>query len=251
MRFTCGRMSDPTPLVRHVYQTYIEVTLGWMRRGVLTDIDASLFESLYRECAGRLPGTLLHNPYINYYDHDSHPRDTPPIYTPSKLYVFRDVQAAVTCDTEHREGGGNQEEAPECTIAIREPDPSVGQSLLTACRTICQHQPVTHLYIWGLRCDDVTEPDVFNISRNAMSLVLWKCRLPAAVLNHLLHQMSDCTTLRTKDLFGTSLTGVTSLNLRNMAASLTYLDLWAHEDVPGSVCECVYTAPTPRASAAH
>ena len=200
--------------------------------------DPSLFVLLYRECTGRLPSHPLHNPYINYYS--SYTRDTSPIYTPSKLYVFCDMLAAVTCDTEHREGGGNQEEAPECAIAISRPDPSVAQSLLTACHTICQHQPVTDLWIEELECDDVTEADVFNMSRNTVSLVLDMCRLPAAVLNHLLHQMSGCTTVRTIDLQDTSLAGVTSLNLSNMAMSLTHLCLQSTEMSP-ELCESVCT----------
>ena len=196
---------------------------------------------LYRESAGRLLYKPLHNPYINY-PFLSLPelRDTSAMYTPSKLYFFHGKRAAVTCDTEHREGGGNQEEAPGCAIVIREPHQSVGQSLLAACRTICQHQPVTDLWIWKLVCDDVTEPDVFNMSRNAVSLVLSFCRLPAAVLNHLLHQVSNCATLRTIDIQWTSLAGVTSLNLSNMAASLTRLDL-SNTEMSPELCESVCT----------
>ena len=212
-----------------------------MRGGVHPYMDASLFESLYRECTGRLPGHPLHNPYINYYDHCySYARDTSPIYIPSKLYVFEGMREDVTCGTEHRGGGGNQEEAPECAIAIWEPHPSVAQSLLTACHTICQHQPVTDLYIERLECDNVAEPEVFTMSKNAVSLRLPDCRLPAAVLNHLLHQMSDCTTLHTIHLLNTSLAGVTSLNLSNMAASLTHLSLWDTEMSP-ELCESVCT----------
>ena len=211
-----------------------------MRSGDRPDIDPLLFESLYRECAGRLPGHPLHNPYVNYYRR----RDTSPIYTPSKLYVFDFMDEAVTCDTEHREGGGNQEEAPGCVIVIYKPYPSVGQSLLATCRTICQHQPVTDLLIDGLECVDVTEPDdVFTMSRNAVSLRLQDCRLPAAVLSHLLQQMSDCATLRTILLRGTSLAGVTSLNLSNMAESLTCLDL-RYTGMSPELCESVCTQLT-------
>ena len=217
-----------------------------MRRGGFFKIaDASLFESLYSESTGRLPYQPLHNPYINYYNHDtfrSHcgPIDKSPVYTPSKLYVFDHMRAAVTCSTEQRGGGGIEEEALGCAIGIFHADPRITQRLLTVCHKICQHQPVTHLCIDWLRCDDVTEPDVFTMSRNAVSLVLQACRLPAAVLNHLLHQMSDCATLRTIELRDTSLAGVTSLNLSNMAVSLTRLVLHGTEMSP-ELCERVCT----------
>ena len=78
--FTCGLMSNPNPLVGHVYQIHREEqVLEEIRKGdhpafsfdILEKYSVlymyrSLFESLYHESAVKLPGQSLHNPHINW-----------------------------------------------------------------------------------------------------------------------------------------------------------------------------------------
>ena len=220
----------------------MEEKLDEMRRGYHPyTAGVALIESLYRESRVSLPGQPYHNAHINYYINPRYcpgPRDTSPIYTPSKQYVFSQMKEVVTFNTEHKGGEGDQEETLGCAICIVSPDPSVTKSLLTACRTISQHQPITDLCIEELLCDDITEIDVFTMGRNAVSLRLESCSLPLDMLNHLLHQMSDCNTLRTIHLWDTSLEEGTSLNLSNKGVSLTRLVLWNTWMSP-ELCESV------------
>ena len=101
VKFVCGLMPDPRPLVDHVYTAFSEHELGKLEASYTPYIVTSLFESLYQESAVPLPGSAFHNQHINYYSHyidDSRkrPRDTTPVFTPSKLYIFSDMEEDVT-----------------------------------------------------------------------------------------------------------------------------------------------------------
>ena len=103
VKFVCGLMPDPRPLVDHVYTALIEHQKEEMRSPDGTPyIYRDLLESLYQESAVPLPGSALHNKHINYYDHEEddrvrRPRDTTPVFTPCKLYLFEWDEGR--CDT--------------------------------------------------------------------------------------------------------------------------------------------------------
>ena len=149
VKFTCGLMPDPRPLVDYVYTTCIEYVLEQMRnRSYMAHLDTSNFESLYRESAVPLPGSALHNQHINYYDHISAgPRDTTTVFIPSKLYVFNSMKEVVKLDNktpETRVKDPGQSESngdpQECTIWVHYP---LTKNLLSLCETISASQPVT------------------------------------------------------------------------------------------------------------
>ena len=100
----CGLMLDPRPLVDHVYSTMITFLLKESRPlEYKPGINSTLLESIYKEAAIQLPGSALHNQHINYYDHvmdddTKRPRDSTPIYTPSKVYIFNEMMENVTVD---------------------------------------------------------------------------------------------------------------------------------------------------------
>ena len=88
MLFAVGLMSDPTPLVDHVYQMMINDKLEQMRNEKYyysSLYDNGLLKSLYTESQVQLPGHPLHNQHINYYDHSDDDIENIPIYLPSKL----------------------------------------------------------------------------------------------------------------------------------------------------------------------
>ena len=78
--FTVGLMSDPTPLVDHVYELYGDRMATLMRGGQVDDDiedklkrlgkdinDISILDSFYKESTIQLSGTAFHNKHINYY----------------------------------------------------------------------------------------------------------------------------------------------------------------------------------------
>ena len=146
MKFICGLMADPRPLVDHVYTAFHEYELGQMRSSNSTPlIGTSLLESLYQESAVPLPGSAHHNQHINYYGHywddrEKRPRDTTPMFTPSKLYLFNEMTEDVTLEHRTPEPGvtrctdpgksePNSDNNQECAIWIHEPDESLKERL--------------------------------------------------------------------------------------------------------------------------
>ena len=126
MLFAVGLMSDPTPIVDHVYQMVIDDKLHWIRNDsyyYLFHYHNDLLKTLYCESQVQLPGHPLHNKYINYYND----RDTTPIYFPSKVYEFHYVKHDIVLASEHRE---QEVEIPECALIIVDPDEAVTQNLL-------------------------------------------------------------------------------------------------------------------------
>ena len=96
MKFVCGLLPDPRLLMDHVYTSLNEHIMRTMRN-LFSQlyIDTSLLESLYQESAVPLLDSVLHNQHINYYDR-FRPRDTTPVFTPSKLYMFECMMEDVT-----------------------------------------------------------------------------------------------------------------------------------------------------------
>ena len=140
VKFTCGLMPDPRPLVDHVYTTCIENFLEEMRSKPIhgADIGTNIIESLYQESAVPLPGSARHNQHINYYCHDyddwkKRPRAMTPVFTPSKLFVFKSMKEDVrleqrTTETEINRDPGQSEpnsDPQECAIWIDMPDKSL------------------------------------------------------------------------------------------------------------------------------
>ena len=145
--FLCGLMSDPTPLVKHVYQMCVQEKQQKMVDGGNPSIrweERGLFQSLYTESAIPLPGRPLHNAYINYYSHEYYEGelDTSPVYTPSQLFIFKYISHGLVCNYH---GTAKSEELPDSAINMYGPaDIATGQ-LLAIIRTISQHQPISHL----------------------------------------------------------------------------------------------------------
>ena len=217
VKFTVGLMSDPTLLVRHVYEMYIEWILGVMRTGQ-RDIetedmlhrlginvhDRALFTSMYRESKIQLPDHPLNNQYINYYTHEDNddnnkrPRNTTQIYTPSRLYYFNNMKKLIASD-EHRE---EHDEIPDCAVIINKPAVSVTRNLLSAIRNISQQQRITNLQVVDVQIDDRTKADIFNMSQNALSLHARNCDLPSGVIKNLLQQLNHCKRMTRLQVLG-------------------------------------------------
>ena len=205
MKFVCGLMADPRPLVDHVYSAFSEDILGKMKTSdYMTYPDTSLLESLYQESTVPLPGSVLHNQHINYYNHlvdDNEPRETP-VFTPSKLYVFGDMEEDVTLGHRTPEPGvagctdpgksePNRFNNQECAIWIYEPDGSLTERLLSLCRTISASQPVTdfRLVLFHNICE-LTEANVPIMSKGPKSLVLEYVNVSSSIWNYLLQHES-------------------------------------------------------------
>ena len=209
VKFICGLMADPRLLVDHVHTAFNEDVLEEMRASnEIPDIDTSLLESLYQASAVPLPDSALHNQHVNYYDHyrddlKKIPRDTTPVFTPSKLYVFdwmeedvtlehRTPEPGVTGCTDPGQSEPNSFNNQECAIWINEPYESLTERLLSLCRTISASQPVTDFHL-QLNYDnryDLTEANVPIMSKEAMSLVLENVDVSSSGWNYLLQHES-------------------------------------------------------------
>ena len=241
MFFAVGLMSDPNPLVDHVYQIFINDRLEEMKNEghyFRSYYDDDLLKSLYTESQVQLPGHPLHNKHINFYSHrDDHfyrrQIETTPIYFPSKVYVFSYITRDILLSTEH---GEQEAEMPECELIVdHNPCEAVTQSLISNCQAIMRHQAINNLYIKYI---DLLEIFAFNISKHIQSVKLSVCDFTSQTLNLLMEQINECTALRKIDLSFTNLPGISSLTLRNKT-SLTHLDLhstWMSRGFSWSVC---------------
>ena len=203
-KFICGLMSDPRPLVDHVYTAFHEHVLEKMRTSDrVPDIDRSLYEFLYQESAVPLPGSALHNQHINYYSYRYGPGDMTPVFIPCKLYMFKHIKEDVTLGHRTPEPGvtgctdpgqsePNSFNNQECAIWIHVPDESLTERLLSLCRTISASQPVTDFHL-ELKSDDrydLTEANVPIMSKEPKSLVLEHLNASSSVLTYLLQHES-------------------------------------------------------------
>ena len=186
-------MSDPTPLVNHVYQMWIDEQLQHTRnKGALPpEMHAEeSFRSLYKESTFKLTGYPLHNQHINYYNHlsEAH-RDTTPIHLPSKLFWFRYMKESITCEDQPKNNT-----VPDCVMWIEQPSTPVKKALLSTCVRISEIQPVTDLCMSSVRCKGWPASNLFKISESAQSVTLNDCTLPSSTmnpLNNLIHLISD------------------------------------------------------------
>ena len=236
--FAVGLMSDPTPLVDHVYQMKIDEKLAEMRKEndfFTSEYYDDLLKSLYAESKIQLPGHPLHNQHINYYDHLHDDIDNRPIYFPSKIYQFQNIKNDIVLGIEQREQEG---ELPECALIINFVNLKKAQSLLSNCQVIMKNQAINNLFMQNVEHTDFPQTFAFNISKYIQLLTLERCDFPSQTLNHLMEQINECSTLRKIDLQYTTLRSVSSLTLCNKTL-LTHLNLsYTHmsQELSRSVC---------------
>ena len=216
--FASDLLKDPLPVGYHLYEG-LEYT-------AYRPTGKHRAYTFYQEAGLPVPKNLFHNQWINHYNHRDDKMakrsiDVTPIHIPSKSYVFDEMEEAVDCGIKHEEQKQGYE---ECSITIKSPDKLITKSLFSTIHTIGRYQTVNYLDLTNLRCDDVEESEVFNISKNAQSIKLQNCSLPPETLNHLIQQVNGCTTMRKISFLDTDLGPVSSLNLTNKQA-LTHLDL--------------------------
>ena len=200
-------MKDPTPLVDHIYETFVEIVChglspcGFLRSDETLnrllaqgkDINSTnLFNTLYTESRVPLFGHALYNQFVyikgNY-------KGEGKIVAPSKLYVFNRMSKDDVPLSKFAEQDGS-EEAPECILWITEPDAVAVKSLFSTCYEISKHQPVTHLLIDDVSCKDLTPAEVLLLSRNIQVVAMENCDLPISFWKKILHQLFDCVNLR-------------------------------------------------------
>ena len=223
--FTCGLMTNATALVEFVYEMWIERMRDELRLAYYPSfsMDKYLFQSMYAESPIPLPGAPHHNKFVNIFD----PSDWPVIRGISKLYRFYSVERDILVDCEPEAGVSSTsgDKRPECSIFINMPKrEEAAKSLFCACQQISQKQPIRDLCVYHHQCKEVTNPHVFNLSQNAVSVKMEDVKYPDDVVAHLVSKINSCTTLSLLDLNHTSLQSVTSLNLHDMT-SLIRLDL--------------------------
>ena len=205
-------------MVDHVYITLNEYILEEMRNNITIYpryTERGLLESMYQESAVPLSGSALHNQHINYYyhyidDREKRPRDTTPVFTPSKLFVFRSMEEVVTLgqrtteieipnSTDSGQLELNNFDNQKCAIWIEWPDESLTERLLSLCQTISTSQPVTDLHLnYGDKLElterydkcELTEANVPIMSKEIKSLVLKGVDMSSSVLNYLLQHES-------------------------------------------------------------
>ena len=178
---------------------------------------------MYAESTVALSGEPFHNKFVNIFE----PSDWPMIRRISKLYRFYSLELEIlwNCQQEAEVVITSGNKSPGCSIFINMPrNEDAARSLLSICRQISQNQPIRDLCIFHHQCKEVTIPDVFNLSQNAVSVKLQDVKYPDDVIAHLVSKINTCTTLSLLDLNHTSLQSVTSLNLHDMT-SLIRLDL--------------------------
>ena len=169
-------MSDPTPIIHIVFE-------HWINDGQKS-AGKTLIEAMFHEVGLPVPENLLHNQWINYYNR----KDVSPVYVPSKMYSFKDVKSSVYCNIQHKNS-----ETPECIMWINDPHKDVVNHILSICQDIGRSQKITDLYLRHVsyqHLPDLPDPEVFNMSKTAQSVILDHCVLPHQTLNHLMQQIT-------------------------------------------------------------
>ena len=227
--FAVGLMSNPTSLVDHVYQLYIESKLEHMKNDMYYHrslVDRDLLKSLYTESKVQLTGNALHNQHINCYDHEQEDqfkrqRDNTSIYIPNKVYEFTHMKEIAMLDTGFDE---QQKEITHCALIFINPEKDVIKRLLTKIQMIMEKQVINNLYMDRVKCTDLPQPFMFNIGKNIQLLTLKTCFFPQPTKSHLIKQINQSSTIRKIDLEDTEMKDVASLTLNNKAL-LTHLNL--------------------------
>ena len=179
-----GLMPDPTQVIQSYF---LCMSTGYRWTDGQKSAAKVLIEAMFREAGLPVPKNLLHNQWINYYDHqDSLFNDTTPVYIPSRMYWFNDLKSSV--NIYHGEM-----EIPECIIWISYPTEAVVNRLFAICQNISLSQKITNLYLKRVNYQhlpDNTDPEVFNMSKTAQSVTLEHCVLPSQILDNLMQQIS-------------------------------------------------------------
>ena len=198
-------MKDPTPLVEHVYEAYVETFCNVFnpacvdsnaktQRRLLAQgkdiFDVSLFNILYTESIVPLFGSAHYNQFVCINESDEGEIDTP-----SKMYVFSEMSEDDVPFTKFAEQNGS-EEAPDCIMWIIKPESAAVKSLYETCCKISKLQPVTHLMIEDVICQHLTPEKDLTLSRNIQGVHAVNCNLPMRFWKKILHQLFDCVNLR-------------------------------------------------------
>ena len=231
---TVGLMADPTSLVDHVYELWIERHLKLTRYGQIDDDDEEklrrlgknvndvrFFQSLYKESTIELPGTAYHNQYINCYFEG----DASPVYLPSRLFLFHNMNKSIECFAIPENRNENVRIQVTDSIFVCSQSNEEASGSFNQIRRISQLQPICDMWFYNISCNDTDNTEVFNISHRARSIYLLNCVLPAAMLGHILQQISVSSMITRIYFRGTSLGHIKSLSLQYLP-SLTHLDLW-------------------------
>ena len=190
--FTCGLMKDPTPVVNHVYELFLEYVYDRFspRNEILSQgkDPCDLFRSIYREARiplNRLPG---YNHYI--YWNDMHKGD---IHTASKLYLFNAMNKDDVPDVKFTNGS---DEAAECMLWIEKPDEDATKTLLATCCKISRRQQVNLLIMSHVHCEELTPEDTLTMSKSIQSVAVSDSDFPLNFWKHIFNQLLDCVNLR-------------------------------------------------------
>ena len=190
-------MSDSQPLIHHIGQKWYEMQLNELRAYGFDEplIELDLLYLLYSEAKIQPSGQWNNNQHLHLFgDEPAIPGIYTPVYNTSHSYAFIEIEKDVLCAFKEREPEGD-EEIPECAIIIKKPDSASTKSVLATCHKISQHQSITDLWIQEVKCYNLPEPCVFNMSKNARSLTLIHCILPTQTLIDLIQQISECNTM--------------------------------------------------------
>ena len=191
----CGLMSDPTPIIHLVYEL-------WIQNGQNSE-GKTLIEAMFLEKGLKVPKDLLHNEWINYYNHNQGLiKEITSVYVPSRKYQFDNMKANLSCNIQH-----GKSETPECSMSITDPHVSVTKNISSICYRIWQLQAVRDLYLYNVKCEDLPDPHVITISKNTESLRINNCKLPMETLSLMIQQIKGCLALRVLDLSENTLTG--------------------------------------------
>ena len=213
-----GLMKDPRPVVEYIFELYkIMQTKGRRTNTIDADqtkrlqvqgknVDDTLFYiSLYIESSLELSGSWKHNQHWNMYNHHSRetPRDTTPIFVPSKMYIFYGIREELVCDVKHEEI--EDAEIPECVVCMVGTDQTMTKHLMSICHRISRDQEVTDLWLQRIKCTQLTAADAPILSRNLQSLIFDGCVLPSNFMRSILHQLVGCERLKMLQFWNTDL----------------------------------------------
>ncbi len=210
-------------LVSHVYNLWVEKQKETYWEQTFSDDHFKLFVSLYKESEGRLPGSALHNPWVN----QQWFRDLSPIYTPSRFYMLKNIFEPLVL--EHHP----DQPASDCAVFIStwSTDQEVNENIFQALSTISQQQPISHLDIEGLTCDNIADINLPVLSASVVYLKLWRCNLPSNILGDFLKQLHTCESMKSlrfheMDLKDQGCQLAESMNIWGPNSPLELFDLW-------------------------
>ena len=219
--FTCGLMSDPSPLIHFVYNQFNDFNMDYIRYvdfslhqetkerlniiGKKT-INSDFFQFLYAESKISLAGSPLQNPYCNYFQcnkDDVMSEDKLFLYLPSQHFEFRNLKQDLLF-TNIKSSSGNAEKQ-SCSIFCQNPDPKVADNLILICCMISRQQSVRNLWLENIKCDNVETECAIELSSKAESLTIIDSFLPSALVKNLLHQLSSAPNVETIRLINVQL----------------------------------------------